>query len=1061
MPATPVACLARRGRLALPISIITFFIFISVLDWERVSARQSIGTVATVSAASFQPRLAPDALAATFGTNLAVGTQSASSLPLPLDILGTSVTIRESNGNEVPCPLLFVSPGQINHLIPAEISAGEKTITVRSGSGAIVMGKVMIFEVAPVIFSANNNGTGPSAGDAVRTSTNGQQTSVSLSMAGPGGVLVPRPFDLGLESDVVTLVLYLTGLGRLSSTDGNDANGSAENVRVLLGGSVQTPFFAGRQGNFAGLDQINVNLPRALLDPAFAGSKLLTLTVKAIGVAGLDSNPVDVALAPPAGSPPLSVSGFTGPSPALANSELRINGAGISPDVARNQISFGEGSVDVRQGSIVDASGSQLTVLVPFGAASGMLAVNSDGRRWTSEIALPVQTSFSAVLKDTDDQPIPQVNNARVCLLNCVSGNPATTVQTGGWFVLPNIPTGPRIPFIIDPMAQNSPLPFTRTILTAMIANGRDNNLPRDIFLQAVYGPSAQISDAPSIQGDGPASGVNLTIDGINLSVPAGAVTTFPGGLRTGTLTLTPVKNSLTPAPLPPSIFSTAIVQISPLGTRFAPGAKLTFPNRDGLQASDLPRLFKFDLSQGDFVDTGIQVIVSPDTTTIETPAGAITEASIYLIGAPRPSTTLVGRVLDGGRPVRGATIYSRGQQTITDSNGGFALSGVPAGVFADTLPALVARDGADELVSQNAGIQLRASYLRPGGRIDRIQATASNAVVNGVTQVGALALPSATSNRPPVLGVIGYVELLANETRDLRFIAYDLDPGQSISNVSLSGVAFASIVPQVNERVIRLAPSNTQIGTFLLTVTATDTQGGQKQVQVTVVVKAPPPNRPPTITLVCPTPGKDQIVTIDTTLNCNVMATDPDAGQQLTISFAPQPAGATYNPATKIFSWRPMPGQAGVYPIIFTATDNGVPPRSDTDDLIIHVRNPVPFLSSISPSSVLANGTSTSITLFGSGFVPGSDARFNGNPRLTIFVSSSELRMILTGTDTSSPAFVMIDVANPPPGGGISGGLTLLVTGPPGFGSDAESGPTATVPRTTTARPVRQKKKR
>jgi uncharacterized protein (TIGR03437 family) len=344
--------------------------------------------VTTVSAASFQPRLAPDALAATFGINLAVGTQSAASLPLPLDLLGTSVTIRESSGNEVPCPLLFVSPGQINHLIPPEISAGEKTITVRSGSGTITMGKVMIFEIAPMIFSANNNGMGPSAGDAVRTSTNGQQASISLSMAGLGGVLVPRPLDLGLESDVVTLVLYLTGLRRLSSTDGNDANGFAENVRVLLGGSAQTPLFAGRQANFAGLDQINVNLPRALLDPAFAGSKLITLTVKAIGVTGFDSNPVDIALAPPAGSPPLSVSGFTGPVPALANSELRINGAGIAPDATRNQISFGECSIDVRQGSIVDASGSQLTVLVPFGAASGMLSVNSDGRRWTSETAL-------------------------------------------------------------------------------------------------------------------------------------------------------------------------------------------------------------------------------------------------------------------------------------------------------------------------------------------------------------------------------------------------------------------------------------------------------------------------------------------------------------------------------------------------------------------------------------------------------------------------------------------------------------------------------------------------
>ena len=74
-------------------------------------------TVASVSAASFAAggSLAPESIAAAFGANLATDTQTAPSLPLPTQLAGVSVKVRDSAGAERLAPLFFVSPGQINY----------------------------------------------------------------------------------------------------------------------------------------------------------------------------------------------------------------------------------------------------------------------------------------------------------------------------------------------------------------------------------------------------------------------------------------------------------------------------------------------------------------------------------------------------------------------------------------------------------------------------------------------------------------------------------------------------------------------------------------------------------------------------------------------------------------------------------------------------------------------------------------------------------------------------------------------------------------------------------
>jgi len=81
--------------------------------------------------------------------------------------------------------------------------------------------------------------------------------------------------------------------------------------------------------------------------------------------------------------------------------------------------------------------------------------------------------------------------------------------------------------------------------------------------------------------------------------------------------------------------------------------------------------------------------------------------------------------------------------------------------------------------------------------------------------------------------------------------------------------------------------------------------------------------NRPP---LLEPSAPREVIET--QTLAFDIVASDPDAGQQLTWSLASgAPTGATLNPSTGRFTWTPTPVQRGAHNIGVSVTDNGIPP--------------------------------------------------------------------------------------------------------------------------------------
>lgn len=92
---------------------------------------------------------------------------------------------------------------------------------------------------------------------------------------------------------------------------------------------------------------------------------------------------------------------------------------------------------------------------------------------------------------------------------------------------------------------------------------------------------------------------------------------------------------------------------------------------------------------------------------------------------------------------------------------------------------------------------------------------------------------------------------------------------------------------------------------------------------------------------------------------------------------------------------------------------------------------NPVPHLTSLSPSKATAAGSNFTLTLAGSGFFPGSVVTWGGDSLTTTYVSDTELQAAVGANDISDGGDVQVTVVNPAPGGGTSEALAFPVDNP------------------------------
>lgn len=240
----------------------------------------TIGSVLNAGSYGAIP-IASDAYIVVFGTDFSTATAQTSSVTLPATLAGATVTVADSTGATQAAQLFYVSPTQINILVPEGLANGNATVTVTNSAGTRASFPTTIAQVSPSLFTADSSGKGAPAAIALAYADSAaapQVVPVFNCTASPL-ICTAVPIDLGPPSSSVYLELYGTGIrGRTGLSD----------VSVTLGGTALQVTYAGAQSTYPGLDQVNVLLDRSLIG---MGALTLQLTVD-----GVSANPVTVSI---------------------------------------------------------------------------------------------------------------------------------------------------------------------------------------------------------------------------------------------------------------------------------------------------------------------------------------------------------------------------------------------------------------------------------------------------------------------------------------------------------------------------------------------------------------------------------------------------------------------------------------------------------------------------------------------------------------------------------------------------------------------------------------------
>lgn len=515
-----------------------------------------------------------------------------------------------------------------------------------------------------------------------------------------------------------------------------------------------------------------------------------------------------------------TVDGF-GSTEAQAGERLIIRGSGFATQAEENRVWFGD-----LEATVIRATPTELEVATPYGVRTGRVSVRvTDQGDAVSREEIRARTSISGFVTDTAQPP----QGLRGVMVEAVMRD-GTKIEArtrpDGSFVLAGMTPG-TVFLTINTTTSDSRLnyptlpPFKKRVLP-----NQDNRLESPFALQ-------QISE----EGTG-AAGSNLRSVSSKTIARAEQVRQLKTGcdqnrqncvvleispdaiVSPQTINLTLVEQSRVPVKLPPGIFSSRIVQLTPFNADITPGAKLSFPNTDGLAPGMRVSLFRFDKeeeinSPNAFKELPSAALVSEDGARIETSGDEITEGSYYFVAARQRTTQAMGRVMDGTRPVQQVIAQVRGQSGFTKGDGVFSSPNVS--------------------VKTGDTLQAEVNHQRPaGGIVYTIKVREANA--GGVTNFGDIPLNEINPNRPPRLTLPEQLTLTPGEATNVPFYAFDEQDGPNlIYQMIFIPVNLPEANPNPNFAAMILRPEAANNYNGMLRFTPGENDGGEYQFKLTV----------------------------------------------------------------------------------------------------------------------------------------------------------------------------------------------------------------------------------
>jgi hypothetical protein len=238
----------------------------------------------------------------------------------------------------------------------------------------------------------------------------------------------------------------------------------------------------------------------------------------------------------------------------------------------------------------------------------------------------PAQTTFSGVVLDTLDRPIPDV------LLYVLGTGIQARSSAQGQFLLKGVPAGT---IRLMAIGWTTTRPGTWPVLEYDVVTvpGADNSLGMPIYLL----PLQEEDDVPLAGGD---VDVVLTLPGVpgfELKVLAGS-TSFDGVKRPGKVTVTQVHSDKVPMTPADGLQPTMILTIQPPAARFDPPAPITYPNSEGLSPGEITDLYSFDHDLGRFVSIGPGTVSEDGSVITSNPGFGIIKGGWHCAGPARPT---------------------------------------------------------------------------------------------------------------------------------------------------------------------------------------------------------------------------------------------------------------------------------------------------------------------------------------------------------------------------------------------------------------------------------------
>lgn len=610
------------------------------------------GSVATVSNKSFVISLplneGPNIITAVAANSN--GTTSTANILVTLDTTPPHLAIYTPTNNGVTTDASVAITGLVNDIVVGTVNPQQATVTV-NGVAAQVLNRSFIANNVPLSMGSNTM-------RAVTADRAGNTATASVSVTRQAQNQTTLKVQSGnIQTGTIKTLLMSPLVAKLVNASG----APVANAPVVFRVTNQDGSVSLTGANGSGLSALAVNTNAQGLVSVFftLGSHAgVGNNVVEASTAGVPSTAQFVASATPA-TPGLIVVDSGNNQKGVIGQPLPLPFIAIVTDSGKNRLPGVKVTFSVKKGGGNFATKSSVVVTTDSdGRAMATLTLGPDAgvnnnlveASFTGNTGFPSaftatgmtpgpadQTRISGVVLDNSNNPIPgvtmrlyQINQGARSNIPQEVAQPVRT-DAQGQFLMQPVPVG-----VFKLMADGGTATRSGSWPTLeydmITVPGQDNALDLPIYLPELL-PQNRLCVNETTGG-------TLTIaqaPGFALTIAPGSAS-FPGGSRSGCVSVTPVN--MDKVPMAPGFGQQPrfIVTIQPVGATFNPPAALTIPNVDGLAPRAVTEMYSYDHDLASFVAIGSGTVSEDGSVIRSDPGVGVLKAGWHCGGDPSTS---------------------------------------------------------------------------------------------------------------------------------------------------------------------------------------------------------------------------------------------------------------------------------------------------------------------------------------------------------------------------------------------------------------------------------------